>query len=83
MLAAGLDGGYDHRTAFEALARRLGEWPLLLEIANGMLRKEVARGRAVGQALERHGVEGIARDNADARRRGGHAGRQPGAAQGG
>lgn len=38
--------------ACRALAARLGEWPLLLEIANGWLRKQAARGRTGDDALQ-------------------------------
>ncbi len=50
-------------TPFEETARRLGEWPLLLELANATLRHRVARGDSVdgalaylNRALERRGV---------------------------
>jgi WD40 repeat protein len=47
------------------LCQRLGEWPLLLEIANGWLRKQVARGRTPDEALialnERLDRKGMAR----------------------
>ncbi|HEY2016989.1 MAG TPA: TIR domain-containing protein, partial [Bryobacteraceae bacterium] len=51
---------------FEETARRLGEWPLLLELANATLRHRVARGdtvegalRYLNRALDRRGVTGF------------------------
>jgi len=38
-------------TPFRELAQRLGEWPLLLELANGTLRQLVARGDTLTGAL--------------------------------
>lgn len=35
-----------------ALAKRLGEWPLLLKLANGTLRDRVGKGQTVTEALE-------------------------------
>lgn len=47
----------------EPLARRLGEWPLLLKLAAGMIRARLTRGDSndgaltyVNRALDRHGV---------------------------
>ena len=61
LLVRGLPAA-DLRT-FEETARRLGEWPLLLELANATLRHRVARGDTVEgahqfliRALERRGV---------------------------
>ena len=54
LLGAGLGGdGKD----FEPLARQLGEWPLLLKLVNGQLRKLTARGVEVANALERVGTK--------------------------
>jgi WD40 repeat protein len=54
---------YSSFQPFEETARRLGEWPLLLELANATLRHRVARGDTVdgalsylNRALERRGV---------------------------
>ncbi len=50
----------------EEVARRLGEWPLLLELANATLRYRVARGDSVegalahlNRALDRRGITGF------------------------
>jgi 1,2-phenylacetyl-CoA epoxidase catalytic subunit len=51
MLTAGLADLPDDRSAFAELARRLGEWPLLLELANGELRQAVAWGDSLAGAL--------------------------------
>ena len=60
---------------FRALARRLGEWPLLLELANGTLLRQVSSGESVAgalawvnQALDKRGVVAFDRKDAAARR---------------
>ena len=77
--------------ALDGLARRLGEWPLLLKLVNAKLRRtpppprDVARGRpALGRAAPRHrrpdGVRAPRRGAARAGRaaHGGHRAREPG-----
>ena len=54
LLGAGLDGQPED---FEPLARQLGEWPLLLKLVNGQLRKLTGRGVKVSEALERVGAK--------------------------
>jgi WD40 repeat protein len=50
LLWTGLPSGEDF--AFHALARRLGEWPLLLKLVNGVLRKRVEQyGQNLASAL--------------------------------
>lgn len=53
LLSAGLATAPSLRPTLHHLAARLGEWPLLLEIANGILRKDITRGRDLPEALER------------------------------
>jgi WD40 repeat protein len=57
--------------ALEALARRLGKWPLLLTLVNGMIRRRLVRGDSergalqyVERALDKRGVTAF--DNANA-----------------
>ena len=49
LLTAGLDGlapsSASDRLALGKLAARLGEWPLLLKLANGRLRRQMSRGQ--------------------------------------
>ena len=49
LLTAGLDGlapsSASDRLALEKLAARLGEWPLLLKLVNGRLRRQMSRGK--------------------------------------
>jgi len=59
---------------FRQLARRLGEWPLLLELANGALREQVqfeepvaGAVKWVNQALDEAGVTAFDREDAAAR----------------
>lgn len=54
VLAHGLPTGTldAHRHRLDALAARLGEWPLLLALANGVLRARVDRGSTVAAALD-------------------------------
>jgi hypothetical protein len=61
--------------SFRKLATRLGEWPLLLELANGTLLEQVTLGETVeealawvNQALDKMGVVAFDRENATARR---------------
>lgn len=51
MIAAGLENQQDSQSAFEELAQRLGEWPVLLELANGALRQAIAWGESLDGAL--------------------------------
>jgi len=63
--------------AVQALIKRLGEWPLLLKLANGALRKRIDRGEPlkaalkwVDAALNRKSFDGLANpDNKDERHR--------------
>jgi WD40 repeat protein len=42
----------DHHTpALETLAKRLGEWAVILRLANGQLRKQISRGKSLDDAL--------------------------------
>ena len=63
VLATAFDEAAPPRALLQPLARRLGEWPLLLRLASGMLRKRLARGDSakgalayMEKALDRHGV---------------------------
>jgi hypothetical protein len=51
LLGAGIPGVEAHTAALQGLAAKLGEWPLLLTIVNGVLRDEVAAGVALSEAL--------------------------------
>src|SRR5437588_6003904 len=60
--------------ALRALVARLGEWALLLKLANGVLRDRVGRGEALAnalvylnRALERRGLTAFDAENAQAR----------------
>jgi WD40 repeat protein len=71
MLAARLPQAPDDLTSFRALASRLGEWPLMLELAGGALRQRMAHGDTLpgalvylAQTLDRLGV--VAFDQKDA-----------------
>ena len=75
LLLAGIDAPAD-RTRFMTLAKRLGEWPLMLEITNGMLREELREGATLDSALSfvndvlnDEGVFGIERNNSDERKK--------------
>ncbi len=77
MLVQGVDKSQVNSDLFESLAKRLGEWPLLLEVANGMLRKRIQRSATPQQAIEwitrvliNRGVLGIERDDNDTRKQG-------------
>jgi WD40 repeat protein len=52
MLTVGLSAFAAEHEALRALAHRLGEWPLLLELANAALRRRVARGDSAAGALK-------------------------------
>ena len=74
MLTAGLKPPPKDLKPFEELAVRLGEWPLLLELANASLRRLVRLGETLDTALEhlrqtylRHGVTAFDRKNAQER----------------
>ena len=75
MLLGGLETPGDI-APYEALAERLGEWALMLEIANSILKKRIALGNSLDKArewveksLDKRGVMGIKRDDEDARKR--------------
>jgi WD40 repeat protein len=51
MLTARLPTPLGDLTPFRELAQRLGEWPLLLELANGTLRQLIARGDTLEGSL--------------------------------
>ena len=72
-----LTSGFDvpEPEAFADLAKRLGEWPLLLDIARGMLQKRRKMQAEwqdalayVSKTLERKGVTGVNRQDPDQRR---------------
>jgi WD40 repeat protein len=75
LLAAGLPP--DCPPQIDALARRLGKWPLLLGIVNGVLRERVDEASQslpgaisdVNQALDEGGLTAFDPDDADARNR--------------
>ena len=78
LLMAGLDGqapsSASDRLALEKLAARLGEWPLLLKLAHGRLRRQMSRGQLLpdalvylNRALDEHGF--VAFDAANPRER--------------
>ena len=76
MLLTRIDNHPDEREALQALAQRLGEWPLMLEIANGILRERLLMGNSFERALEwverkldKRGVRGIRRDDENQRKR--------------
>jgi hypothetical protein len=53
LLTRYLDAPSSDRKPFEALARRLGEWPLLLELAGSFLKQRLVYGDTVDSALTR------------------------------
>ena len=62
MLISGIDGTAGDAAPFRALARRMGQWPLMLKLVRGALRQRLARGdslegalRYVNRALDRKG----------------------------
>jgi len=70
MLSARLPTPPGDLTPFRELAQRLGEWPLLLELANGTLRQLIAHGDTLKGALtyldeklDEHGVVAFDRRN--------------------
>jgi WD40 repeat protein len=77
LLRAGVDGVTSSKSDSEALHRlaaRLGDWPLLLKLANGVLRKQILRNNQtihdalayLNQALDEHGLTAFdARDAQD------------------
>ena len=74
MLLGGLETP-DDIAPFETLAKRLGEWALMLEITNGMLKNRIALGNSleralnkVNRALDKEGVSGLERKEASERR---------------
>jgi WD40 repeat protein len=76
LLTARLDFKQPELPMCRDLARRLGEWPLLLELANASLRQRVERGDSpagalqyVGRKLEEQGVTAFDQRNASARSR--------------
>lgn len=71
LLCAGLDQGPE---GLEGLACRLGEWPLLLKLANGALRERVSKGQTlpnalawVNKALDKRGLTAFDAQDAQAR----------------
>jgi WD40 repeat protein len=52
LLGAGLEPTAEDRPALARLANRLGQWPLLLKLVNGLLRERVSRGEALPAALD-------------------------------
>jgi WD40 repeat protein len=71
LLAAGLDQKYGRPTArtLQTLAARLGEWPLLLKLANGVLRNRLKSGDTLpaaivyaNRALDRRGLKAFDAD---------------------
>lgn len=74
MLTAGLENHPAKPSLFFPLATRLGEWPLMLELARDALRQRVARGDTVegaleylNRALERRGVQAFDKASATER----------------
>jgi hypothetical protein len=74
LLLHGQEAQQHSRVAFENLARRLGEWPLMLELAAATIRKRSLRGeqldqaiRYVNQALDHGGVTALDTKNATQR----------------
>ncbi len=74
LLCAGLPSTRSESRAVAALARRLGEWALLLKLANGVLRERVANGQPfkdalayVQKALDKRGLIAFDARNAEGR----------------
>jgi hypothetical protein len=74
LLTGHLDTPPQDRKPFKALANRLGEWPLLLELAGGALKQRLSRGDTLdgalgylGKAFDEEGVEAF--DRSDPRER--------------
>lgn len=75
LLAARLPADASDHGALARLAARLGEWPLLLELAAATARRRLARGQTLTDALaylhhalDRHGVRALSVHNASDRR---------------
>ncbi|MEO0563223.1 MAG: NB-ARC domain-containing protein, partial [Chloroflexota bacterium] len=76
LLLAGIEETPVDREPFVQLATQLGEWALLLEIANAMLREEIRNGADLAKALNwvndvlnEEGVHGVELENEDERKR--------------
>lgn len=74
LLTARLPGALADLVPFRQLAQRLGEWPLMLELAGAALRQRLARGddlaralRYVNRSLDRKGATAFDQQNAAAR----------------
>lgn len=74
LVSAHLDHRRAHLREFHRLAHRLGEWPLLLELANAALRHRVGRGDTIegaiqylGKKLDKQGVVAFDARNATER----------------
>ena len=74
MLMAGLKDRPRQAEAWRNLARRLGEWPLMLELARARLHLQMARGETLENALDylfesldRHGVRAFDHRNTEDR----------------
>lgn len=74
MLIHGLDSKPANTEPFKMLAERLGNWPLLLNLANGALRLHTASDypmakalSSLNEALDRQGLTAFDRDNATER----------------
>ena len=74
LLTARLEAPPDDLEPFRALARRLGEWPLMLELAGAALRQRLARGDTLegalaylNKALDKRGVVAFDQRNAEER----------------
>ena len=74
LLAARLPPLTGEEGGLQELARRLGRWPLLLELANAALRQRIGRGdtvenalRYLGRRLDQEGVVAFDQRNASAR----------------
>jgi len=61
LLGYGVAAAASETTALQALAQRLGQWPLLLGIINGVLREMCAQGASLADALA-HVAEGLAEE---------------------
>ncbi|MEM9953163.1 MAG: hypothetical protein AAF846_16280 [Chloroflexota bacterium] len=75
LLLSGIDPQPTDITPFEILAERLGEWALMLEIVNGMLREALDFGDSlvsalqfVNDVLDEEGIYGIETETDDERR---------------
>ncbi len=75
LLLAGIEPKPADTTPFQQLAERLGEWALMLELANGMLREEILEGASlddalayVNEVLDDEGIHGIEGETSDERK---------------